>query len=106
MKTTNCIRCGRLCQSAKSTSDARVYRRAEKGTCPDCTAVILLKGLDHEHGGKLFENGPECLRLPHIQGQFAALMKVGMADASPSEINWDRVIELWDAVQDKPKGLF
>jgi len=44
----------------------------------------------------LAESGPKGLAYPHIQEQFAALMKVGLADALPDEINWNLIIENWD----------
>ena len=106
-KVTTCRRCGRpALGSSDGSPNALVYKRAMKGECTECHAVVILKGLNEMHGGMLFKDGPECLRLPHIQEQFAAVMKAGMADASPDEINWEGVIALWDAVADKPKGLF
>ena len=43
---------------------------------------------------------PDALRLPHVREQFTRVMEAGKADAKPDEINWDRVIELWNI---KPK---
>ncbi len=35
----------------------------------------------------------EGFRLKHVQAQFAAVMKAGMADARPEEIQWDRLVD-------------
>lgn len=39
---------------------------------------------------------PEALRLPHVREQFVRVMAAGNSDAKPSDIDWDRVMELWD----------
>jgi hypothetical protein len=36
------------------------------------------------------------LLAPHVQQQFARVMKAGNADATPEEINWQRVVENWN----------
>lgn len=33
---------------------------------------------------------------PHVQEQFAGIMRVGLSDAIPDEISWDLIIENWD----------
>ncbi len=74
-------------------------RRARKGNCADCAVIVFLQQLENMQGGKLLPPGQtwaEALRLPHAQEQFAVVMRAGNADASPDEIDWDRVISLWD----------
>ena len=107
---TACRRCGR---AARGTDDgdpkARIYRRAKKGECTECHAVLILKSINEMHGGKLLPNGAtwqECLSLPHIQQQFGSLMKAGNAECNVDEIDWERVIEVWDLTPDKPGTLF
>jgi hypothetical protein len=39
--------------------------------------------------------GPELLRDPIIQHRFVAVMAIGGADATPGEIDWERVIANW-----------
>jgi hypothetical protein len=42
------------------------------------------------------KNGVNILRLPMIQEQFTGLLDAGQSDASPDEVDWDRVVENWD----------
>lgn len=103
MSTIPCDRCGRLCQGAAGRPDARVFRRAiRKGHCTVCHTISILKQLDESHGGALFPSGPECLRYPHVQEQFAAVMRAGNAEVDAAEIDWDLVIAGWG--DDPPKG--
>jgi hypothetical protein len=106
---TACRRCGRAARGSDGDSQARIYRRSKKGECTECHAVLILKSIDQMHGGKLLPPGAtwqEALRLPHVQQQFGALMKAGNAECNVDEINWDRVIEVWDLAADRPGSLF
>ncbi|NIA15163.1 MAG: hypothetical protein GWP08_13910 [Nitrospiraceae bacterium] len=51
-------------------------------------------------------NLPDCLRLPHIQDQFAAVLATGKSDVNPDEIDWERVIALWDIAPKEAGTLF
>ena len=107
VSVSSCQRCGRAALSRDGNPDARMMRHARKGCCVDCAAVIFLQQLENMAGGKLLPPGhtwAEALRLPHVQEQFAALMTAGNADASPDEIDWERVIELWD-IASREKGM-
>lgn len=103
---TACRRCGRAARGSDGDPKARVYRRAKQGECTECHAVLILKALDAMHGGLLFNAGPECLRLPHIQQRFGALMTAGNAECNVDAIDWNRVIEVWDLAADRPGSLF
>lgn len=50
-KTTNCDRCGKLCRTGDGSPQARIYRRANKGQCTECHAVMIFKPIDQMHGG-------------------------------------------------------
>jgi hypothetical protein len=104
--TCPCERCGRLCKVADSSNpDARLLRHSTvpKGVCANCGATIFLKAT--EPCGMLIErNGPECLRHEHIQEQFAAIMRVGMADAKPDELDWAYIIANWGLPIKQAKG--
>lgn len=103
---TVCHRCGKKCRGRAGNPEARVFKHAKTGTCVECTAVLFLKDLDHVHGDKLFARGKECLMAPQFQELFGHMMRVGKADAAPEELDWSRVIALWDIADDKkPKGL-
>ena len=100
MNDTTCQRCGRAAQGGDGNPDARMMRRAQTGMCVDCATVVFLQRLENT-GGHLLPKGETwatALRLPHVQKQFAAVMAAAKADAKPDEIDWDRVIELWDLV--------
>lgn len=98
-------------------------RRAKQGDCAECSIALFLKRLDIMQGGHLFgtptdcaSRGPfsphkpaEALRLPHVQEQIGRLLKAGMSDATLGDIDFERVIEVWDIADDAKevqKGLF
>lgn len=95
---TNCQRCGVACQvSLPRNPKAKMLRRSKelKGLCVNCAVHDWLRNT-YPCNILLAQSGPKSLAHPHIQEQFAEIMKVGMADAMPDEINWDLIIENWD----------
>jgi hypothetical protein len=66
-----------------------------KGLCVNCAVHDFLRNT-YPANILLAQSGPKALVHPHIQEQFAGIMKVGMADAVPDEINWNLIIENWD----------
>jgi hypothetical protein len=74
--------------------------------CLECGVVEFLQRLDNMHGGHLFGAGPEALRLPHIQQQFASVMRAGLSDANPDDVDWERVIALWNVAPPADRMLF
>ena len=120
---TSCQRCERPARGRTGSPDARIMRRAKKGDCAECSIVLFLKKMDIMHGGAFFGTPTDCasrgpssphkpadvLRLPHIQEQIGRLLKAGMSDATLGDIDFERVIEVWDIVDDTKevqKGLF
>jgi len=69
--------------------------KVPKGLCVNCAVHDWLRNT-YPCNMFLAESGPGSLVYPHIQEQFAGIMRVGMADAMPDEINWDLIIENWD----------
>lgn len=49
---------------------------------------------------------PGALELPHVREQFEAVMRAGAAEAMPDEIDWARVIALWDIAPGAKGTLF
>lgn len=92
---TFCRRCGKTCQSGTGNPNARIFRRANKGLCADCAITQFLKSTE-SLSWAMEKIGAKALYNPDIQRQIAAIMTAGNSDASPGEINWQRVIELWD----------
>ncbi len=93
-----CGRCGIRCRVGSSgRPDAKMLRRSDKpkGLCVNCAVHDFLRNT-YPANMLLAESGPGSLVHPHIQEQFAGLMRVGMADAMPDEIRWDLIIENWD----------
>ena len=93
-----CGRCGvRLRVDGSQNSQAKMLRRAKqpKGLCVNCAVHDWLRNI-YPVNMLLAESGPKGLALPHIQEQFAGIMRVGMADALPDEISWELIIENWD----------
>ena len=103
--STACERCGRAAQGGSGNPDARMLRRAKSGVCVDCGVVLFLQCLSNMHvPGSVDAALPHALRLPHVREQFVRVMAAGGADANPDEINWDRVISLWD-IEPEDTGL-
>lgn len=96
--TTNCQRCDVECQVAgPRNQDAKLLRRSKepKGLCVNCAVHDWLRNT-YPVNMLLAQSGPKGLVHPHIQEQFAGIMKMGMADAMPDEIGWELIIENWD----------
>lgn len=105
---SHCKRCGRPVRGSKGSPGARMLRRAKVGFCVECGIVNFLQQLGNMYGGGLLESGnvAEALRLPHVQAQFAAALKAGHSDATPEEIDWERVIDVWDVAPPESGVLF
>lgn len=95
-----CPRCARPMQvAARRTEEARLLRHAAepRGYCVDCAVTEFLKNTypvnmiveESEHGASM-------LLSSHVQEQFAEIMRAGLADAVPDEIDWERVVRNWD----------
>lgn len=108
---TACRRCGRAVLGGDGNPEARIMRRARQGNCVDCCVVVFLQQLENLYGQdpmRLLPSGmtwATALSLPHMQEQFAVMMNRGRADANPDEIDWHRVIELWDAAPRETASL-
>ena len=93
-----CQRCGIRCRvDSSGNPDAKMLRRSDKpkGLCVNCAVHDFLRNT-YPCNMLLAESGPGSLAHPHIQEQFAGIMRVGLADAMPDEIDWDLIIENWD----------
>ncbi len=95
--TVHCSRCKvPLRLAPQRTEDARLLRKKTTpggtGYCLNCAVAewFVLMGVRAQ------VSDPKALLLPHMQRQFAVLMKSGRADADPAEINWAHVVEHWD----------
>lgn len=96
-----CQRCGVPCRVASSTNpDARLLKHAPtpEGFCPNCAVTEFLLGFE-------FMIGSDVRRLlsPHIQQQFAEIMRAGNADAMPDEIDWNAIVANWELPFPKAK---
>lgn len=107
---TNCERCGTDCRiDASRKPDAKMLRHSNepKGLCVNCAVHDWLRNT-YPPNILLAQSGPRILLFPHIQKQFAEIMKVGSSDAKPDEIDWDRIVENWDLPfpkKIKPSGM-
>lgn len=105
MSSTVCKRCGCAARGGDGNPDARMLRRARTGVCVDCGVVLFLQKLSNMHvAGAVDQALPDALRLPHVRAQFVRVIAAGRADAQPGEIDWERVIELWD-IEPKTTGV-
>jgi hypothetical protein len=99
----NCSRCGAPCKLAtEATEEARLLRAATRsetsGYCVDCAATDFLQN-QYPHLAKLIAGNPQGKQMlldTRVQAQFARVMQAGNADARPDEINWGRVVDLWE----------
>ena len=95
IQLATCDRCGVPCKVADTSNpEARLLQHSTvpSGYCPDCGTTAFLKTSPM---GRLISD-PAMLLAPHVQAKFALMMQSGNADASPDEINWQRVVENWD----------
>ncbi|MDD5327443.1 MAG: hypothetical protein PHY02_06470 [Phycisphaerae bacterium] len=103
----HCERCGTPVKVAgPQNSKAKMLRRSKKpkGLCVNCAVHDWLQNT-YPVNMILAGSGPKALVHPHIQKQFTEIMRVGLADAKPDEINWDLIIENWDLpFKNKVKG--
>lgn len=104
--TGNCDRCGISCRVAGAgNEDARLLRFSQipHGFCGDCATTQWLKTMPPICD--ILEREPQRVRMlldERMRLQFATLMLHGNADLPSSQINWDRVVEMWE--MPFPKG--
>lgn len=94
----HCERCEVRCKVAGlRESNAKMLRRSKepKGLCVNCAVHDWLRNT-YPVNMLLAQSGPKSLLLPHIQEQFTTIMRVGLAEAQPDEINWELIVENWD----------
>ena len=117
-----CERCGAACKTAKTDPSARLLRTSEtpKGYCLECAVTEFLQttppicylfgkgdavdpreaayarktGMDADLDGQ--KRGASVLLLPQVRVQMAAMFRAGRAQADERDINWCKVIEMWD----------
>lgn len=95
---TNCLRCeARIKLNPAPGSEAKMLRRAKvpKGLCINCAVHDFLRNT-YPPNIQLAESGPGILLYPMIQEKFADLMRTGLSDAAPEEIDWQRVVDNWE----------
>lgn len=106
-RVINCERCKAPCRIAGPRNpDAKMLRRGKepKGLCVNCAVHDWLRNT-YPPNILLAQSGPKVLLHPHIQKEFTGIMRVGMADAKPDEINWEAIVENWDLpFKNKVKG--
>lgn len=96
--TCRCGRCGAACKvDPVAGSKATMLKRGKtpKGLCINCAAHDWLRNT-YPVNLLLAQSGPKGLALPHIQEQFAGLMKMANSDARPDEISWEAIIANWE----------
>lgn len=98
MKTAQCNRCEMpLRIDPEPGSKATVLKRAKtgKGYCVHCATHDWLRNT-YPVNVQLAESGPKILLHPQIRELFATIMQQALSDASPDEVNWNRLVEYWD----------
>ena len=94
----HCERCEAVCRVAGPRNpDAKMLRHLKegRGLCVNCAVHDWLRNT-YPPNILLAQSGPKVLLYPHIQEQFAGIMRIGLADAMPDEIDWERIVENWD----------
>lgn len=73
--------------------DARLMRYAEsgEGLCASCAAALFLHSIPHIK--QAIDGKREMLVWEALHTQCAALMQAGQADARPTEIRWQHVLD-------------
>jgi hypothetical protein len=95
-KPIPCPRCGHLGQTGPQPNpegQLMVYAQTAKNAlCASCAATSFIKGIETLMWG-IEKNGVQMLLNPVVQQGFAEVMKAGKADATPEEVNWQRVVD-------------
>lgn len=92
MNIKNCPRCGKQCVAEKTgNQQARPVRKSDNGMCLECAVTSVFLSLP---SAGMFPK--EAMLLPHIQEQFASVLRVGQADAEADDLDWQRVVDNWD----------
>jgi len=97
-RIVNCERCKAPCKTSElRSSNAKMLRHSKepKGLCVNCAVHDWLRNT-YPPNIILAGSGPKILLYPHIQKQFAEIMRFGSADAKPDEIDWNRIVDNWD----------
>lgn len=99
-RIVSCSRCGQPCRVAESSNpNARLLKHATRpvqdGLCANCAMTAFIRSVETIMYG-ITKNGLAPLRDPRIQKEFEGLLQAGEADATPYELDWDRVIANWD----------
>ena len=92
-----CPRCDILIRAdATPGSSAKMLKRSKNtdGLCVNCALHDWLRNT-YPVNLHFAEHGPSALEHTHVRKQIEQIMRVGKADASPDEINWDRIVENW-----------
>lgn len=95
---TACLRCGARCKvDPLDGSKAKMLKRGKlpQGLCLNCAVHDFLRNT-YPVNLLLAQSGPRALAMPHIQEQFAGIMKSAFSDALPDEIDWQVIIDNWD----------
>jgi hypothetical protein len=98
-QTCNCRRCGAKCKvDPVPGSKAKMLKRSAQpeGLCINCAVHDFLRNTYPVNMLLAGMRSPECLLLPHLQQQFADILKSGFSDAKPDEINWRQIVDNWD----------
>ena len=93
-----CQRCKARCKVSEPLNPkAKMLRRSKdpKGLCVNCAVHDWLINT-YPVNMLLAKSGPKSLALPHLQEQFTGIMRTGMADAMPDEIDWNLIIKNWE----------
>jgi len=97
-QTSHCSRCGARCKvDPVAGSKAEMLKRGKspKGLCINCAVHDFLRNT-YPVNLLLAQSGPKSLAFPHIQEQFAGIMKSRCSDAVPDEIGWQAIIDNWN----------
>lgn len=101
-----CTRCGKLGKAGLPPNPKgrlMVYAQtAQNALCADCAATAFIKDTEVLMYG-ISLHGVRVLLDPRIQSGFADVMRAGKADATPEEINWQRVVDNWELPIPKQK---
>ena len=97
-KLTTCKRCGKPCKvDPIPGSKATILKRSAspKDYCAACAVHDWLRNT-YPVNVLMARSGPKALALPHIQQQIMGIAQHAGTDATPGDIDWERIIENWE----------
>jgi hypothetical protein len=96
---TECLRCRKTAIRRKGNDAAQPFKYAEdQGYCPECVVTEWLRDgpLQEVVEMVIARDGLKPFLSEPIQRQFTALLETGNSDLKGLEVDWPRLVQIWE----------